>query len=109
VRGEAWMGGGTIGPDLTFAHARLGVKELGPMLSEMGTPVMHSVYGEAALEEDEQFALKAYLADLARDGAISRKDFDFLPIGLEGMAIVLGGFVIWRRSRAALARAGRAS
>jgi mono/diheme cytochrome c family protein len=109
VRGEAWMGGGTLGPDLTFAYARLGEKELAPVLSEMGTPVMHSVYGEAPLEEDEQFALKAYLADLARDGTTSRKDFDFFPLGLEGMAVVLGGFVIWRKSRAALARMGRPS
>jgi mono/diheme cytochrome c family protein len=109
VRGEAWMGGGTLGPDLTFAYARLGEKELGPMLSEMSTPVMRSVYADAALEDDEQFAVKAYLADLARDGTVSRKDFDFLPVGLEGMAIVLASFVIWRKLRATLAREGRTS
>jgi hypothetical protein len=45
--------------------------------SEMSTPVMRSVYADAPLEDDEQFAVEGYLADLARDGAVSRKDCDF--------------------------------
>jgi len=91
------MGGDTLGPDLTFAYTRLGEKELAPILSEMSTPVMRSVYGNAPLDEDEQFALKAYRADLAPDGTVSRKDFDLLPLGLEGMAIVFGDFAVWRK------------
>lgn len=94
VRGEGWMGGGTLGPDLTFAYARLGEKGTGPLLSQMSTPVMRAVYGQAALEDDEQFALKAYLADLARNGRSPRKDYDFFALGLEGMLAVLGVFVL---------------
>jgi mono/diheme cytochrome c family protein len=109
VRGETWMGGGSLGPDLTFAYARLGEKELGPMLAEMTTPVMRSVYADAPLEEDEQFAVKAYLADLARDGTVSRKDFDFFPLGLEGMAVVLAAFVVWKKLVATQVREKRAS
>lgn len=100
TRGEGWMGGGTLGPDLTFAYARLGEKGVGPLLSEMSSPVMRSVYGSAKLEEDEQFAVKAYLADLARTGAFPRKDRDFVALGLEGMLIVLGAFVLRRGARA---------
>jgi len=109
VRGEGWMGGGTLGPDLTFSYARIGEKGMGPVLAAMGgapaeaqespvrAPVMRGVYGGAPLEEDEQFAVKAYLASLARDGTVSRKDRDFFPLGLEGMGIVLGAFALRRR------------
>jgi mono/diheme cytochrome c family protein len=99
VRGEGWLGGGTLGPDLTFAYARLGEKGIGPLLSEMSSPVMRSVYGEAKLQDEEQFAVKAYLADLARTGTFPRKDRDFLALGMEGMFIVLGAFVLRRSAR----------
>ena len=99
VRDEGWMGGGTLGPDLTFAYARLGEKGLGPLLHEMSSPVMRSVYGHAKLEDDEQFAVKAYLANLTRTGTFPRKDRDFLALGMEGMFIVLGAFVLRRSPR----------
>lgn len=60
------------------------------MLSEMNKPVRPNVYAAAPLEEDEQFAVKPYLADLARDGTVSRKDCEVLPLDQEGMAFVLG-------------------
>jgi len=98
VRDDSWMGGGTLGPDLTFAYARLGEKGLAPMLAEASTPVMRGVYGGAALEEEEQFAVKSYLAFLARDGANPRKDRDFFVLGIEGAALVLGAFKLGRGS-----------
>jgi mono/diheme cytochrome c family protein len=94
VRGEGPMGGGTLAADLTFAYARLGEKGMAPLLAEMTTPVMATVYGAAPLGADEQYALKAYLAHLARDGAPPRRDRDFLALGLEGMGIVLGFFTL---------------
>jgi mono/diheme cytochrome c family protein len=96
VRGDGWMGGGTLGPDLTFAYARLGEKGLGPMLAEASTPVMRGVYGGAALEEEERIAIKSYLAFLARDGAFPRKDRDFFVLGVEGAALMLGVFTLGR-------------
>jgi mono/diheme cytochrome c family protein len=95
VRGEGLMGGGTLGPDLTFVYARLGEKNLTPLLAEMKTPLMQAVYGHAALEEDEQFQLKGYFARLAKDGAFPHSDRDFFWLGLEGMGIVLGFFALW--------------
>ena len=87
---EGVMGGGTLGPDLTFAYARLGEKGLTPALEQTATPIMHAVYGDARLEPDEQFALKAYFARLARDGAYPPRERDFLLLGSEGMGLVLG-------------------
>jgi hypothetical protein len=92
------MGGGTLGPNLTFAYARLGEKGLGPMLGQMSTPVMHAVYAGAPLEDDEQMALKGYLASLARDGTRPRRERDFFVLGLEGMGLVLGAFTLRARS-----------
>lgn len=93
------MGGGTLGPNLTFAYARLGEKGLTPVLSEMATPVMHAVYAGAPLEPDEQMALKGYLSSLARDGTRPRRERDFFLLGLEGMGLVLGAFTLRSRIR----------
>jgi mono/diheme cytochrome c family protein len=102
--GVGLMGGGTLGPNLTFAYARLGEKATGPLLASMSTPVMHAVYAGAPLEDDEQFALKGYLAQLSRDGTKPRGERDFFLLGLEGMGIVLGGFTL----RAGIKRKGGA-
>ncbi len=93
------MGGGTLGPNLTFAYARLGEKGLTPVLAQMSTPVMRAVYANAALEDDEQMALKGYLASLARDGTRPRHERDFFVLGLEGMGLVLGAFTLRTRTR----------
>jgi mono/diheme cytochrome c family protein len=106
VRGDAaelasvgWMGGGTLGPNLTFAYARLGEKGLAPVLGSMSTPVMHAVYDGAPLEDDEQMALKGYLAALARDGTHPRRERDFFVLGLEGMGLLLGAFTLRAKLR----------
>jgi len=95
------MGGGTLGPNLTFAYARLGEKGLTPVLTQMSTPVMQAVYAGAPLEADEQMALKGYLASLARDGTRPRREGDFFYLGLEGMGLVLGAFTLRSRVRRA--------
>jgi mono/diheme cytochrome c family protein len=92
--GIGFMGGGTLGPNLTFAYARLGEKGMTPLLATMSSPVMHAVYADAPLEEDEQLALKGYLAQLSRDGTSPRSERDFLLLGLEGMGILLGAFTL---------------
>ena len=109
ARGEGWLGGGTLGPDLTFAYARLGEKGMGPLLGEMSSPVMRSVYGAAKLEDDEQFAVKAYLADLARTGSFPRKDRDFFALGVEGTLLILGAFVLRKGARAVRRSEGKSS
>jgi hypothetical protein len=96
--GLGLLGGGTLGPNLTFAYARLGEKGLTPLLASMSSPVMHAVYEAAPLEEDEQVALKGYLAQLSRDGTQPRQERDFLLLGLEGMGIVIGALTLRARA-----------
>jgi mono/diheme cytochrome c family protein len=93
------MGGGTLGPNLTFAYARLGEKGVTPLLADLSTPVMRAVYAGAPLEADEQMALKGYLASLSRDGTRPRAEGDFFFLGLEGMGLVLGAFTLRARTR----------
>ena len=101
VRGASLWGGGSVGPDLTFAYARLGENQLVPALEEMSTPAMKALYGKAPLTEDEQYQIKAYLANVARDGSMPRPDAtSFLYLGLEGMGILLGlAFILLSRKR----------
>lgn len=101
--GVGLLGGGTLGPNLTFAYARLGEKGVTPLLASMSSRPLHAVYDGAALEADEQFALKGYLAHLSRDGTAPRSEQDFFLLGLEGMGIVLGAFTL----RAGLRRKGK--
>jgi mono/diheme cytochrome c family protein len=96
IRGEGVMGGGTLGPDLTFAYARLGEKGTPSFLNmvETTSPVMRQVYATSPLDDGEQYALKAYLAHVARDGSPPRHERNFLLIGLEGMGLVLGAVTL---------------
>lgn len=96
-----WLGGGTLGPDLTAAFARLeGRKSLGAWLGAPPSPVMQPVYRDRALVEDEVLGLIAYLEGVARtgqDAAPSRR----LPFVLGGIAIAALALVAmdfaWRR------------
>ncbi|WIG98944.1 c-type cytochrome [Myxococcus sp. SDU36] len=90
VRGLGVAGGGTLGPNLTFAFARMGERGMRPLLAKLDTPMMAALYAKAPLEEEEQYALKAYLADVSRDGSKPRADRDFVYLGLVGMLAVLG-------------------
>ncbi|MCP3057941.1 cytochrome c [Myxococcus sp. K38C18041901] len=90
VRGLGVAGGGTLGPNLTFAFARMGEKGMRPALAKLEGPMMGPLYAKAQLDEEEQYAIKAYLADVSRDGSRPRADRDFFYLGLVGMAAVLG-------------------
>ncbi|XXF79901.1 cytochrome c [Myxococcaceae bacterium GXIMD 01537] len=90
VRGVGMAGGGTLGRDLTFAFARLGDKGLNPALQDMDFPLMKSLYAKAPLSSEEQYALKAYLWDVSRDGTPPRRDRDFVYLGAVGVLVALG-------------------
>ncbi|WP_426754047.1 c-type cytochrome [Myxococcus sp. Y35] len=90
VRGVGVAGGGTLGPNLTFAFARMGERGMRPALAKLDTPMMGALYAKAPLEEEEQYALKAFLADASRDGSKPRPDRDFFYLGLVGTLAVLG-------------------
>jgi len=90
VRGVGVAGGGTLGPNLTFAFARMGERGMRPALAKLDTSMMGPLYVKAPLEEEEQYALKAFLADASRDGSRPRPDRDFFYLGLVGTLAVLG-------------------
>ncbi len=90
VRGLGVAGGGTLGPNLTFTFARLGERGMRPALAKLDTPMMGALYAKAPLEEEEQYALKAFLAEASRDGSKPRADRDFFYLGLVGALAVLG-------------------
>lgn len=90
VRGEGIAGGGTFGRDLTFAFARMGDKGLNPALQDMDYPLMRELYAKAPLTPEEQYAVKAYLWSLSRDGTPPRQDRDFVYLGAVGLLVALG-------------------
>lgn len=90
VRGLGVAGGGTLGPNLTFTFARLGDRGLTPLLAKLDMPLMREVYAKAPLTEEEQYAVKAYLADVSRDGSKPRQDRDFFYLGVVGLIAALG-------------------
>jgi mono/diheme cytochrome c family protein len=95
------LGGGTLGPDLTAAYARLeGRKALGAWLAAPPSPVMQPLYRDRPLAEDEILGLIAYLEGVARtgrDAAPSRKlAFVLGAIGLAALLLVLMEFA-WRK------------
>jgi mono/diheme cytochrome c family protein len=98
ARGLEGFGGGTLGSDLTFSYATLGEERLTTALESTASPVMKNVYGDKPLTADEQYALKAYFAALAKDGELPRRDRDFFLLGLEGAGLLLGLFaIVWGR------------
>ncbi|WP_338864409.1 c-type cytochrome [Myxococcus stipitatus] len=90
VRGAGVAGGGTLGPNLTFAFARMGEKGMRPALAKLEGPMMGALYAKAPLDEEEQYAIKAYLADASRDGSRPRADRDFFYLGVVGLVAALG-------------------
>ena len=101
VRGASLWGGGAVGPDLTFAYAQYGEEGLVPALEEMSSPVMKALYQKAPLTEEEQYQIKAYLADVARDGTKPKPaEKSILYLGLEGMGLLLGlALILLNRKR----------
>jgi hypothetical protein len=51
---------------------------------------MRELYAKTPLTEEEQYAVKAYLADVSRDGSRPRKDRDFFFLGVVGLIAALG-------------------
>lgn len=101
VRDIGVVGGGTLARDLTFSFARLGERKMTPALKQMGFPLMKDLYGKAPLTDAEQYDVKAYLAQVSRDGTPPRKDRDFFYLGFVGLGVALGfiGIVLGGRGR----------
>ena len=102
------LGGGTLGPDLTTVHQRLGgARGLSAWLGNPPTRVMRAVFRQQPLAEDETFAIAAMLADEgARPvSAAASQTRGFVTVGL---AIALAALtlmaVVWARRMTAVRR-----
>ncbi len=103
--GTQGFGGGTLGPDLSGAYARLGGRK--PTAAWLAAPpgvTMLPVFQKNALDAEEILALTAYLKDAAERGpqdAVAPAPFEFLLAGIGGLVVALIGLdFAWRgRSR----------
>ncbi|MCH8327333.1 MAG: cytochrome c [Candidatus Marinimicrobia bacterium] len=87
-----WLGGGTLGPDLTQVYGKLGGrKALSNWLASPGSPTMQPLYGPHPIEGEEILPLVAYLQSTgtAHFTAASAPDLIYLIIGLFGAIILL--------------------
>lgn len=96
ARGAGIVGGGTLARDLTYAYARLGDAVISSSLADTPFPLMKDVYPRRPLRPDEAFALKAYLAQVAK-GPNSMPDQNFVYLGVIGLLVALGMIgLAWR-------------
>ena len=103
------FGGGTLGPDLTSAFARLeGRKALGAWLSSPPSLTMQPVFQSHALEGDEILPLVAYLKSCAESGDAPVRAQPSLEFVLVAVAAAAGLLVLmdllWRRRYRAVRR-----
>jgi len=106
--GLTGLGGGTLGPDLTTAFARLeGRTALGAWLSAPPTPVMQPVFKDHRLKGEEILQVVAYLKAVAESGEAEAEDmtlaFLLFSIGAAAALLVVCDFV-WRRRYRAVRR-----
>jgi mono/diheme cytochrome c family protein len=99
------LGGGTLGPDLTRAHQRLGgTRAVATWLANPPTRVMRAVFRKQPLAAEESFTLAALLADTdARQApAAASRTPAFVGLGTAGAltTLLLIGIVWSRRLRA---------
>ena len=84
------LGGGTLGPDLLLSYPNYGDKSLNKVLSKISFPTMIEVYTGKKITEQENYYIRAYLADASK---LAKQSEDqtrvFLMFGLAGAIILL--------------------
>lgn len=86
---DTFVPGGTLAADLTHVFARLGDEGLDAALKNPAFPLMNKVFTDHPLEQDEAFALRAFLYEANRRGATGG-DHASLPLfGVLGACVVL--------------------
>ena len=102
------LGGGTLGPDLTLAHQRLGgAHGLATWLSNPPTRVMRAVYRAQPLAEDERFTIASLLVNESAESVPtgSARTWSFVVLGLSGaLAMLTAMALIWSRRMTAVRR-----
>jgi mono/diheme cytochrome c family protein len=101
LAGVAPVSGGTLGPELTAAHARLGGRRgLTAWLARPPTPMMRAVYRNATLSSEEYDPIAALLEESAARGAAPARGagLRLVGVGIAGTVLLLAAFgAIWAR------------
>lgn len=95
-----YLGGGSLGPDLTQAYSNYNDTGLSKVLTKITFPTMAELYAARALTSDEVFQLKAFLYSVDKAGPVTagyQKKFLFL--GILGLFVGLGVIDFSWRSR----------
>jgi len=95
-----YLGGGSLGPDLTSAYSKYNDAGLSKVLTKITFPTMAEMYAAKALTADEVYQIKAFLHQVDKAGPITagyQKKFIFL--GILGLFAGLGIIDFSWRSR----------
>ncbi|HEY9869182.1 MAG TPA: c-type cytochrome [Candidatus Obscuribacterales bacterium] len=90
--------GGTMGADLTDAHARLGEAALISACEEPSYPVMKAIYKDHKITKQEAMHVTKFLASI-KDSKARQPDPPVAPLGAIGAAVFLGGLMLFYRNR----------
>lgn len=93
------FGGGTLGPDLTAVHQRLGgTQRVSAWLAKPPMPVMRAMFRDRPLAADETFAIAALFADASTQQPVARRSASvaFVGAGAGGALLALLAMgVVW--------------
>jgi mono/diheme cytochrome c family protein len=93
------FGGGTLGPDLTAVHQRLGgTQRVAAWLAKPPMPVMRAMFRDRPLAADETFAMAALFAEASTQQPVARRSATatFVGAGAGGALLALLAMgVVW--------------
>lgn len=96
-----YLGGGTLGPDLTNVYTSYSDKGLSKVMTRISFPTMIHLYKNKELTEEEVYQIKSFLWSVDREEKIDHgysKKFFFL--GFIGFLLMLGVFdLLWKGRR----------
>ena len=104
IDSAGFLGGGTLGPDLTQAFAKYGDAGLASVLANIPFPTMKPIYTDHPLSPEEQADLHAHIQAAASQPQTNKEPFVLALslAGLIGAMIVIG--IVWRRRLRAVRR-----
>ena len=97
VSDSGYLGGGTLGPDLTKVHERYGDQGLNAALMTLPFPNMQGPFSEKPLTEDEISHLVAYFIQTGEQET-SKPNLIFVMLGVAGIIVlIIVSHLVWRR------------
>ncbi len=99
VAGVGFLGGGSVGPDLTQVYQRFGRAGLASALGSLPFPTMQGVFRAKPLTQTEQADMLAFFAqDNQKNAGSDASTWKFVWIGLAGFIVLNGASqLLWRR------------